>query len=104
MDGYASLPGLGLRQAHGADLGVREGDPGRRPVVGGRVTVADPRCRQALGGAGISGIVAAYRFPEANVPYVVVDKNADVGGTWLENSYPGCRVGTGAGREPVSAG
>jgi 4-hydroxyacetophenone monooxygenase len=52
----------------------------------------------------MSGIVAAYRFPEANVPYVVVDKNADVGGTWLENSYPGCRVGTGAGREPVSAG
>ena len=43
-------------------------------------------------GAGMSGIVAAYRLAEADVPYVVVDKNADVGGTWLENSYPGCRV------------
>ena len=40
-------------------------------------------------GAGMSGIVAAYRLAEADVPYVVVDKNADVGGTWLENSYPG---------------
>ena len=43
-------------------------------------------------GAGMSGIVAAYRLAEADVPYIVVDKNADVGGTWLENSYPGCRV------------
>jgi 4-hydroxyacetophenone monooxygenase len=43
-------------------------------------------------GAGMSGIVAAYRLAEADVPYVVLDKNADVGGTWLENSYPGCRV------------
>ncbi|WP_116995804.1 flavin-containing monooxygenase [Desertimonas flava] len=43
-------------------------------------------------GAGMSGIVAAYRLAEAGVSYVVLDKNADVGGTWLENSYPGCRV------------
>jgi 4-hydroxyacetophenone monooxygenase len=43
-------------------------------------------------GAGMSGIVAAYRLSEADIPYVVLDKNADVGGTWLENSYPGCRV------------
>ena len=43
-------------------------------------------------GAGMSGIVAAYRLAEADVPYVLLDKNADVGGTWLENSYPGCRV------------
>ena len=43
-------------------------------------------------GAGMSGIVAAHRLAEAGVPYVVLEKNADVGGTWLENSYPGCRV------------
>jgi 4-hydroxyacetophenone monooxygenase len=43
-------------------------------------------------GAGMSGIIAAYRLAEADVPYIVLDKNADVGGTWLENSYPGCRV------------
>ena len=29
---------------------------------------------------------------EAGVPYVVIEKNADVGGTWFENTYPGCRV------------
>ena len=25
-------------------------------------------------------------------PFVVIEKNADVGGTWFENTYPGCRV------------
>ena len=46
----------------------------------------------AVMGAGMSGIVAAYRLQQAGVPYVVIDKNPDVGGTWLENTYPGCRV------------
>src|SRR4051812_26490731 len=52
----------------------------------------DKPFKVAIIGAGMSGIVAAYRLAEADVPYVVLDKNADVGGTWLENSYPGCRV------------
>jgi 4-hydroxyacetophenone monooxygenase len=43
-------------------------------------------------GAGMSGLVAAHRLAQAGVPYLVVEKNADVGGTWFENRYPGCRV------------
>ncbi|MFG1708841.1 NAD(P)-binding domain-containing protein [Nonomuraea sp. M3C6] len=43
-------------------------------------------------GAGMSGLLAAYRLGQAGVPYTIVEKNGDVGGTWLENSYPGCRV------------
>ena len=43
-------------------------------------------------GAGMSGLLAAIRLERAGIPYVVIEKNADVGGTWLENSYPGCRV------------
>jgi len=43
-------------------------------------------------GAGMSGIVLAHRLQQAGVPFVVLDKNADVGGTWFENTYPGCRV------------
>ncbi|MGH9270843.1 MAG: NAD(P)-binding protein, partial [Ilumatobacteraceae bacterium] len=46
----------------------------------------------AIVGAGMSGIIAAYRLAEADIPYVVIEKNDDVGGTWLENTYPGCRV------------
>jgi 4-hydroxyacetophenone monooxygenase len=40
----------------------------------------------------MSGLLAAHRLRQAGVDFVVVDKNEDVGGTWLENQYPGCRV------------
>src|SRR5690606_5331515 len=43
-------------------------------------------------GAGMSGILAGHRLNQAGVPYVIVEKNEDVGGTWFENTYPGCRV------------
>ena len=45
-------------------------------------------------GAGMSGILAAHRLAQAGISYTVIEKNADVGGTWLENTYPGCRVDT----------
>ena len=34
----------------------------------------------------------AGRLDQAGVPYVVLEKNDEVGGTWFENRYPGCRV------------
>jgi 4-hydroxyacetophenone monooxygenase len=43
-------------------------------------------------GAGMSGILAAIRLEEAGIPYLVIEKNPAVGGTWYENRYPGCRV------------
>ena len=43
-------------------------------------------------GAGMSGLLAAIRLGEAGIPYTVIEKNRAVGGTWYENSYPGCRV------------
>src|SRR3954454_21379517 len=46
----------------------------------------------AIIGAGMSGLLVAHRLRQANVPFVILEKNADVGGTWYENSYPGCRV------------
>ena len=48
--------------------------------------------RVAIVGAGMSGIAVAHRLDQAGVDYVILEKNADVGGTWLENRYPGCRV------------
>jgi 4-hydroxyacetophenone monooxygenase len=47
-------------------------------------------------GAGMSGLLAAVRLGEAGYPYVVVEKNAGVGGTWFENTYPGARVDVGS--------
>ena len=43
-------------------------------------------------GAGMSGLLAAIRLKQASIPFVVLEKNDAVGGTWLENTYPGCRV------------
>jgi 4-hydroxyacetophenone monooxygenase len=43
-------------------------------------------------GAGMSGLLSAIRLQQAGVAFEVIEKNADVGGTWLENTYPGCRV------------
>ncbi len=46
----------------------------------------------AIIGAGESGLVTAFRLKQAGVPFVIYEKNSEVGGTWLENHYPGCRV------------
>jgi 4-hydroxyacetophenone monooxygenase len=43
-------------------------------------------------GAGMSGLLAAHRLAQAGVPFVVIEKNSGVGGTWFDNTYPGCRV------------
>jgi len=48
--------------------------------------------RVAVIGAGFSGLLAARRLAEAGVPFVVYEKNPDLGGTWFENTYPGCRT------------
>ena len=45
-------------------------------------------------GAGFAGLCAAIRMQELGIPFEVLEKNADVGGTWLENEYPGCAVDT----------
>jgi 4-hydroxyacetophenone monooxygenase len=48
--------------------------------------------RVVVVGAGMSGMLAAHRLAQAGLDFVIVDKNDDVGGTWYENTYPGCRV------------
>src|SRR3954447_6038584 len=46
-------------------------------------------------GCGQSGLLAGIRLKEAGIPYTIIEKNAGVGGTWWENSYPGARVDVG---------
>ncbi len=45
-------------------------------------------------GAGLGGVNAALQLKRAGIPFTVIEKNPDVGGTWYENRYPGCRVDT----------
>src|SRR5580692_6621278 len=48
--------------------------------------------RCAVIGAGASGLAAAHRLRQTGVAVTMFEKNTEVGGTWLENVYPGCRV------------
>jgi cation diffusion facilitator CzcD-associated flavoprotein CzcO len=45
----------------------------------------------AIIGSGFAGIGAAIRLQQAGFgDYVVLERAGDVGGTWRDNSYPGC--------------
>lgn len=48
----------------------------------------------AVIGTGMSGIGAMYRLKQAGVPFTAFEKNPDVGGVWLANTYPGVRLDT----------
>lgn len=88
-------------------LGVAVGEP--VPEEYGRLAAAElhtpelrPRPRPdpdggpsvLIVGAGVSGLTLAVRLREAGVPHLIVERNDDVGGTWLTNRYPGCGVDT----------
>ncbi|PKS11164.1 hypothetical protein jhhlp_002925 [Lomentospora prolificans] len=54
----------------------------------------EPReLRVAVVGAGLSGILAGILLPPKvpGIKLTIFEKNADVGGTWFENIYPGVR-------------
>ncbi|KAH8654484.1 flavin-binding monooxygenase-like protein [Tricladium varicosporioides] len=58
------------------------------------ITFKDPKNRRLKVltiGAGVSGIMMAYKIQKdcENVEHVIYEKNDDIGGTWLENRYPG---------------
>ena len=70
----------------GADHHAVEWSAASRPAA------VDGGFRVAVIGAGMSGLLAAYRLQQAGIDFVVIEKNDSEGGTWLENRYPGCRV------------
>jgi 4-hydroxyacetophenone monooxygenase len=76
------------------EMNVGGDDPRRLDLVG-----IDPAAIGDLSvvviGCGESGLLAGIRLKQAGVPFTIIEKNAGVGGTWLENSYPGCRVDVG---------
>ena len=41
-------------------------------------------------GAGYSGLGMAIKLKAAGVPYVILEKSSGLGGTWYDNTYPGC--------------
>jgi cation diffusion facilitator CzcD-associated flavoprotein CzcO len=41
-------------------------------------------------GGGLGGLIAAIKLKEAGREFTLLERNPAVGGTWYENSYPGC--------------
>jgi len=50
--------------------------------------------RVLIVGAGVCGIALAVSLGRLGIPFVIVEKNAGLGGAWYENRYPGCGVDT----------
>jgi len=47
--------------------------------------------RVAIIGAGFSGLGAAIRLKQRGTDdFVILERSADIGGTWRDNTYPGC--------------
>jgi cation diffusion facilitator CzcD-associated flavoprotein CzcO len=48
--------------------------------------------RIAIVGSGFSGLGMAIKLREAGIhDFVVLERDADIGGTWRDNTYPGCQ-------------
>lgn len=45
-------------------------------------------------GAGVCAIALGVALGHLGIPYTIVEKNAELGGTWYVNRYPGCGVDT----------
>lgn len=50
--------------------------------------------RVLIVGAGASGVAAAVQLERLGIPYVIYERQGDLGGTWEWNRYPDVRVDT----------
>jgi cation diffusion facilitator CzcD-associated flavoprotein CzcO len=79
MDSTTSRPDLG---AHVRRDPIRS-DVAPRPI---------PHHRVAIIGAGFAGLGMAIRLLQSRQPdFVLLEKADEVGGTWRDNTYPGCQ-------------
>ena len=49
-----------------------------------------PPVKVLIVGAGMSGLCMGVALERARIPYVILEKSPALGGTWWENTYPGC--------------
>ena len=54
-------------------------------------TTPETRVKVAIVGSGFAGLGMAIRLKRAGLDdFVILERAADIGGTWRDNSYPGC--------------
>src|SRR3990170_606531 len=44
----------------------------------------------AVVGSGFAGLATGIRLKEAGRDFVILERAGDLGGTWRDNTYPGC--------------
>lgn len=64
----------------------------RKALPGRKMPPAD--FKVLIIGAGLTGLAASIKLSEAGYSHLILEKNAEVGGTWYENIYPGVGVDT----------
>lgn len=75
-----------------SELSLNGEDPYGQPLMDSIPAHHKAEFKVIVIGSGMSGILAGIRLQDAGIPYTIIEKNANVGGTWLENTYPGVRV------------
>jgi 4-hydroxyacetophenone monooxygenase len=71
------------------DLGLVD-----RDVVWTTPPSATPDRYVVIVGAGASGLILGARLLRLGIPFTILERAAEVGGTWRDNTYPGCGVDT----------
>ncbi len=77
------------------ELAMSGEDPKRPDWSSPKLKAAAPKLPVVVIGAGMSGLLAGIRLKQAGIPFTIVEKNAEVGGTWFENQLSGL-----PGRQP----
>ncbi len=88
-DDYGPMVAAELRAATGTATGASTGTA-TTPTLPARSDA--PPLDAVVVGSGMSGIAASVELARAGVEHVVLERHDTVGGTWLENRYPGCGV------------
>jgi 4-hydroxyacetophenone monooxygenase len=75
-----------------AELAMDDSDPYGVPGLDAIPAAQRAAFKVVVIGAGMSGLLAGIRLQEAGIPFQIIERHANVGGTWYQNTYPGCRV------------
>jgi 4-hydroxyacetophenone monooxygenase len=75
-----------------SELALENQDPYAVPGLTALPAEQRAAFRVVIVGAGMSGLLAGIRLKQAGIPFTIVERHSDVGGTWWQNTYPGCRV------------
>lgn len=75
-----------------AELALQDEDSYGVPELAKLPAEARANFKVLIVGAGMSGLLAGIRLKAAGIGFEIVERHGDVGGTWYQNTYPGCRV------------